>query len=67
MLFTVQIPVAEGAHDTFAGIKKDWVPDFVHGDDGFGNMNFPEVQVRQTPTLDMCSHIALEKLMCSGA
>ncbi|CAL5223594.1 g6133 [Coccomyxa viridis] len=39
-----QIPVAEGAHDTFAGIKKDWVPDFVHGDDGFGNMNFPEVQ-----------------------
>lgn len=50
---TVQIPVAEGAHDTFAGIKKDWVPDFVHGDDGFGNMNFPEVQVRQTPTLDV--------------
>lgn len=49
----MQIPVAEGAHDTFAGIKKDWVPDFVHGDDGFGNMNFPEVQVRQTPTLDV--------------
>ncbi len=53
MLSTVQIPVAEGAHDTFAGIKKDWVPDFVHGDDGFGNMNFPEVQVRQTPTSDV--------------
>ena len=49
MLLAVQIPVAEGAHTTFAGIKKDWVADFVHGDDGFGNMNFAEVQVRRCP------------------
>lgn len=42
----MQIPVAEGSRDTFVGMKKDWVADFVHGDDGFGNMNFPEVQVR---------------------
>ena len=43
--YLLQIPVAEGAHKTFAGIRKEWVPDFVHGDDGFGNMNFPEVKV----------------------
>ena len=42
----VQIPVAEGAQKTFAGIEKDWVADFVHGDDGFGNMNFSDVKVQ---------------------
>ena len=48
MQLHVQVPVAEGAHKTFAGIAKDWVADFVHGDDGFGNINFAEVQVHAT-------------------
>lgn len=41
----LQVPVAEGSHRTFAGIPKDWVADFVHGDDGLGTMDFPEVKV----------------------
>ena len=48
MLLAVQIPVAEGAHTTFAGIKKDWVADFVHGDDGFGRSSGAEMLIHQT-------------------
>ncbi len=55
-MLTVQVPVAEGAHRTFAGIEKTWVADFVHGDDGFGNMNFAEVKVCYRPLISrrMC-------------
>ncbi|EIE27835.1 hypothetical protein COCSUDRAFT_83455 [Coccomyxa subellipsoidea C-169] len=34
-----QVPVAEGAHVTLNGTPKTWVADFVHGTDGFGNIN----------------------------
>ena len=37
--------MAEGAHVTFTGMPKTWVPDFVHGADGFGNVQYPPVQV----------------------
>ena len=43
--FPAQVPVAEGSHVTLNGTPKTWVADFVHGSDGFGNMNFPAVQV----------------------
>lgn len=41
-----QVPVGEGSHVTLKGAPKTWVADFVHGTDGFGNMNFESVEVR---------------------
>lgn len=43
-----QVPVAEGSHVTLKGAPKTWVADFVHGADGFGNMNFEAVEVKSS-------------------
>jgi inosine-uridine nucleoside N-ribohydrolase len=42
----MQVPVAEGSHVSFNGTRKDWVADFVHGKNGFGDVPCPQVQVR---------------------
>ena len=53
-----QIPVAEGAHDSFNGTKKEWVADFVHGKNGFGDTPCPPVQV---PTLPLSSALIVQQ------
>jgi inosine-uridine nucleoside N-ribohydrolase len=43
---SLQVPVAQGSLKSLKGNEKERIADFVHGQDGFGNIFLPEPQVQ---------------------